>query len=160
MPPVPTSTNPIGGKLSVEINGVTIPSFMLGEVSASVSQVLRTSERLSGTSSTPTSMLDNPQFDITFYPNTWADLQYFLPDNMQGDAFVLGSTTCSLPEATEVRFVYECEDSDDRTITMPVAFVSFEDSNARTQTDDLAVTIHIHPQPNADGQLIYGVVGS
>lgn len=158
--PVPTSTNPIGGKLSVEINGVVIPSFMLGEVSANVTQVLRTSERLSGTSSTPTSMLDNPQFDITFYPNTWSDLQYFLPDNMEGDAFVLGSTTCSLPEATEVIFHYECEDDETRDVTMPVAFVSFEDSNARTQTDDLAVMIHIHPQPNALGQVIYGPTGS
>lgn len=156
MDPVPTSSNPMGGRLSVEINGVVIPSFMLGEVSASVTQILRSSERLSGTSTTPTNMLDNPQYDITFFPNNWSDLQYFMPDNMDGSTFVLGSTECTIPEATEVKFVYECEDDDARTITMPVAKVSFEDSTARTQTDDLSVMIHIYPQPNSLGQIQYG----
>lgn len=158
MPPVPTSSDPIGGRLSVEINGVTIPSFMLGEVSASVTQILRTSERLSGTSSTPTNMLDNPQFDITFFPNTWADLQYFMPDNWDGTAFVLGSTECSIADPVPVVFHYECEDDETRDVSIPVARVSFEDSSARTQTDDLSVIIHIHPQPNALGQVVYGAM--
>lgn len=154
--PVPTSSDPMGGKLSVEIDGVTIPSFMLGSVSASVSQVLRTSERLSGTSTTPSNQLDNPSFSITFYPNKWSDLQYFMPDNMDGTGFVLGSTECAIPDAVEVIFHYECEDDTTRDITMPVARVAFEDSSERNATDDLAVTIHIYPQPNAQGQVIYG----
>lgn len=156
MDPVPTSSDPMGGRLAIEINGVTIPSFMLGEVSASVSQILRTSERLSGTSTTPTHMLDNPQFDVTFFPNKWSDLQYFMPDNMDGETFVAGMDECSIPDPTEVKFVYECEDGDTRTITVPVARVSFEDSSSRTQTDDLSVMIHIFPQPNALGQVQYG----
>jgi len=45
--PVPTSSDPMGGKLSVEINSVVIPSFMLGSVSGNVKQLLRTSDRLS-----------------------------------------------------------------------------------------------------------------
>lgn len=158
--PVPTSTDPMGGKLSVEINGVVIPSFMLGGISANVAQVLRTSERLSGTSTTPTSMLDNPSFDITYFPNQWEDLQYFMPENMDGEAFVMGSTTCSIPDPTEVIFHYECEDDTTRDITIPVARVAFEDSSERTQTDDLSVMIHIYPQPNALGQVIYGSIGS
>lgn len=158
--PVPTSSIPMGGKLSVEINGVIIPSFMLGGVSANVTQVLRTSERLSGTSTTPTNMLDNPSYDITFFPNQWSDLQYFLPDNMDGEAFVLGSTACSIPTATEVIFHYECEDDTARDITIPVALVSFEDSSERTQTDDLSVMIHIYAQSNALGQIIYGTTAS
>ena len=153
---VPTSSNPMGGKLSIDINNVTIPSFMLGSVSANVTQVLRTSERLSGTTTVPSSQLDNPSFDVVFYANEWADLQYFMPENMQGDSFVLGADSCELPEPVEVVLHYECDDDTKRDVTMPVTRVSFEDNGERNATDDLAVTIHLYPQPNSQGQIIYG----
>lgn len=160
--PVPTVSNPMGGKLSLEINGVTIPAFMLGSVSANVTQVLRTSERISGTTTTPSSQLDNPSFDVMFYPNQWSDLQYFMPDNYDGTpgstdgAFVLGSQTCELPEDTEVVMHYDCDDGTTRDVTMPVTKVAFEDNGERNQNDDLGVMIHLYPQPNANGQIVYG----
>lgn len=158
MPPVPTSSDPMGGKLSVEINGVVIPAFMLGSVSGNVTQLIRTSERLSGTTSNPTSQLDNPVFDIVFFPNKWADLGYFFPDNLEGDSVVFGGGECALPEAVPVVFHYDCEDDEERDINLPVAKVAFEDSSERNATDDLSVTIHIYPQPNAQGQVIYGPI--
>lgn len=163
---VPTSSDPMGGKLSVVIDDVTIPAFLLGSVSANVTQVLRTSERLSGSTSTPSSQLDNPSFDIVFFPNEWADLQYFMPDNYDGTpgssdgAFVLGSSECTLPDPVEVIFHYDCDDGTTRDVTIPVARVSFEDSSERNATDDLSVTIHIYPQPNELGQIIYGTITS
>lgn len=162
MPPVPATSDPMGGRLSVVIGAVTIPSYLLGPITGNVAQVLRTSERLSGTTTNPSNQLDNPSFDITFFPNTWADLQYFMPDNMQDGAFVLGSTECSIPDPVEVQLRYECEDEEDdsRTITFPAARVSFEDNSERNATDDLSVIIHIYPQPHADGQIIYGGVTS
>lgn len=156
MPPVPTSSDPMGGRLSVEINGVVIPSFMLGSVSPNVTQVLRSSERLSGTTTRPSNQLDNPSFDITFFPNTWADLQYFMPENMDGTSFVLGSTECELPGETPVILHYECEDDETRDVSIPAARVAFEDNGERNATDDLSVTMHIYPQPNTLGQIIYG----
>jgi len=158
MDPVPTSSDPMGGKLSLEINGVVIPAFMLGSVSPSVTQVLRTSERLSGTTTTPTNQLDNPSFDVVFFPNKWADLQYFFPDNMDGESAVFGSDACALPDAVAVAFHYDCDEDEARDINLPVAKVAFEDSSERNATDDLSVTIHIYPQPNALGQVIYGAV--
>lgn len=157
---VPTSSDPMGGKLSVEINSVVIPSFLLGSVSASVSQVLRTSERLSGSTTNPSNQLDNPSFDITFYPNTWDDLQYFFPDNMDGTSAVFGGTECTIPDAVPVVFHYECEDDELRDVSLPVAKVAFEDSSERNATDDLSVTVHIYPQPNALGQVVYGPMPS
>lgn len=154
--PVPTTSDPMGGKLSVEIDETVIPSFMLGSVSGNVTQVIRTSERLSGTSSTPSNQLDNPQFDIVFFPNKWEDLQYFFPDNVDGTSIVFGGDTCALPDAVPVIFHYECEDGTDRDVSLPVAKVSFEDSSERNQTDDLSVMIHIHPQPNSLGTVVYG----
>lgn len=156
MPPVPTSSDPMGGKLSIEINGVVIPSFMLGPISPSVAQVLRTSERLSGTTSRPTNQLDNPSFDITFFPNKWSDVGYFMPDNLDGTSFVLGSSECTTPSAVPVVFHYECEGTEDRDVSLPAALVSFEDNGERNATDDLSVTIHVYPQPNALGQVVYG----
>jgi hypothetical protein len=152
----------MGGKLSVEINEVVIPSFMLGSVSANVAQVLRTSERLSGTTTTPSNQLDNPSFDVVFFPNQWSDLQYFMPDNYDGTpggtdgAFVLGGESCEIPEPVPVVFHYECEDGSTRDVTLPVTRVAFEDNGERNATDDLSVMIHLYPQPNAAGQVVYG----
>lgn len=165
--PVPTTSNPMGGKLSIDINGVTIPSFLLGSISANVAQVLRTSERLSGTTTTPSSQLDNPSYDVVFYPNTWSDLQYFMPENYVGTpgsdtgSFVLGSDTCDLPDPVEVVLHYDCDDGTKRDVTMPSTRVSFEDNGERNATDDLSVTIHLFPQPTTDGQIIFGApIGS
>ena len=158
MDPVPTSSDPMGGKLSIEINNVLIPAFMLGSVSGNVTQLLRTSERLSGTTTTPSNQLDNPSFDVVFFPNTWKDLQYFFPDNVDGDSIVFGSDTCALPESVPVVFHYDCDDGEARDINLPVAKVAFEDSSERNATDDLSVTIHIYPQPNAIGQVVYGAL--
>jgi len=85
--PFPTATDPMGGKLSVEIGSTLIPSDFLGPLTANVSQV-------------------------------------------------------------------------ERDVTFPVARVSFEDKSERNATDDLSVVIHIYPQVNPLGQIIYGTIGS
>lgn len=151
MPPVPTSTDPMGGKLSIDINNVTIPSFMLGPITPNVAPLLRTSERLSGTTTTPTSQLDNPSYDITFFPNKWADVGFFMPDNLDGSTFVVGGGSCTTPEPVPVNFHYECEDSEDRDTNF-MARVAFEDNGERNATDDLSVTIHFYPV----GAISYG----
>lgn len=156
MPPIPTASDPMGGELSLEINGVVIPAFMLGSVSGNVTQLLRTSERLSGTTTTPSNQLDNPSFDITFFPNKWSDLAHFFPDNLDGDSIVFGGSDCAIPESVPVVLHYNCEDDELRDINLPVAKVSFEDTSERNATDDLSVMIHLYPQPNVQGQVVYG----
>lgn len=151
MDPVPTSTDPMGGKLSIEINGVIIPSFMLGPISPNVAPLLRTSERLSGTTTTPTTQLDNPSYDVTFFPNKWSDVGFFMPDNLDGTAFVVGGDSCTTPEPVQVVFHYECEEDEDRDVSF-MARVSFEDNSERNATDDLSVTIHLYPV----GAITYG----
>lgn len=156
MPPFPTAADPMSGKLSVTINNVTIPSDFLGPISGNVAQLLRTSERLSGTTTRPSNQLDNPSFDITFFPNKWSDVGYFMPDNLDGSSFVLGAGACTTPSPVPVVLHYECEDDEDRDVNVPAALVSFEDNSERNATDDLSVTIHVYPQPNALGQVVYG----
>ncbi len=151
MPPVPTSTDPMGGKLSIDINAVTIPAFMLGSISANVAQLLRTSVRLSGTTTTPSSQLDNPSYDVVFFPNKWSDVGYFMPDNLEGGAFVVGGDSCTLPDAVPVVFHYDCAEDEDRDISF-TARVAFEDNSERNATDDLSVTIHLYPV----GAITYG----
>lgn len=160
--PLPTASDPMGGQLSVEINSVIVPAFMLGSISPSVAQVLRTSERLSGSTTTPSNQLDNPSFDIAFFPNAWSDLQYFMPENYVGTAggtdgqFIMGRSTCTLPTPVEVILHYDCDDSTTRDVTLPVARVAFEDNSERNATEDLSVMIHVYPQPNTLGQVLYG----
>lgn len=155
--PVPTSSIPMGGALEIDINGTTIPAFMLGEISANVAQVLRESERLSGTTSTPSNVLDNPSFDVTFFPNTWSDLQYFMPGNYDGTsgsdtgAWTIGGGSCSLPTPVPVVFHYVCATDKKQDISF-TGNVSFEDNGARNASDDLSVTIHLYPT----GEIVYG----
>jgi hypothetical protein len=156
--PVPTASDPMGGKLSLEINSVEIPSFMLGSVSANVAQLLRTSDRLSGSTTNPSNQLDNPSFDVVFFPNQWEDLQYFFPDNVDGTSVVFGASTCAVPDPVPVVLHYECEEDENRDVNLPVCRVSFEDNSERNATDDLSVTIHLYPQPNAAGQVVYGAM--
>lgn len=144
MPPVPTFTDPMGGKLSIEINGVIIPSFMLGSISANIPPLLRTSERLSGTTTTPTNQLDNPSYDVTFFPNKWTDVGFFMPDNLDGNAFVVGEGSCTIPEPVPVVFHYECEEDEVRDRSF-IARVAFEENNELNATDDVSVTIHLYP---------------
>lgn len=159
---VPTTSNPMGGPLEIEINGVTIPDFMIGTVSPNVPPLLRTSERISGSTTNPTNQLDNPSYDVVFYPNQWSDLQYFFPENYVGtpggtDGYMaFGGSSCELPEAVPVVFHYKCDDGETRDTSLPVAKVAFEDNGEMNATDDRSVTIHIYPQPNALGQVVYG----
>lgn len=155
MPPVPTSTDPMGGKLSIDINAVTIPAFMLGPISANVAPLLRTSERLSGTTTTPTTQLDNPSYDVTFFPNKWSDVGFFMPDNLEDGSFIVGGDTCTLPDPAAVVFHYDCDDGTERDISF-TARVSFEDNGERNATDDLSVTIHLYPV----GAVTYGTATS
>lgn len=155
MPPVPTSTDPMGGKLSIDINSVTIPSFMLGPITANIAPLLRTSERLSGTTTTPTTQLDNPSYDVTFFPNKWSDVGFFMPDNLDGSTFVVGGDTCTLPDPVDVTLHYDCDNDDSRDVNF-TARVSFEDNGERNATDDLSVTIHLYPI----GAISYGPLTS
>lgn len=151
MPPVPTVSNPMGGRLSIEINGVSIPAFMLGSISANIAPLLRTSERISGTTTTPTTQLDNPSYDVTFFPNQWSDVGFFMPDNLDGSTFVIGGQSCTLPDPVPVTLHYDCESDDSRDVNF-TARVSFEDNGERNGTDDLSVVIHLYPV----GEISYG----
>lgn len=163
MYPVPTESNPMGGKASVAINSVEIPSFMLGEITPNVAPEIRSSQRLSGTSSRPSGNLDDPSYDIVFFPNNWSDIGFFMPNGYNAPSgeqelgnFILGGGSCTSQEPVPVNIHYECEGTDDRDTFMKSALVSVELNQAYTGTDDMSVMIHIYPQPNADGQIRLG----
>lgn len=157
--PFPTLANAMGGPSEVEIDGVVIGPEFVGEITPSVSPVLRTSERQSGTTTRPTNLLDNPEYNFPLYLNDYLDLQYIFPDAFDGTSVVAGTATCSTPEPVEVIFRGTCSPTGD-TVAMPSAYVTFEDNLARNGTDDRGVTVHVYPQPNAQGQVRYGEVTS
>ena len=153
--PFPTQANTMGGPSEVEIDNIVIGDDFIGEITPNVAPVLRTSERQSGTTTRPTNLLDNPDYSFPLYLNSYSDLQYIFPDAYDGSAIVAGTTTCSVSDPVEVIFRGKCSPTGD-TVTMPSAYVTFEDNLARNGTDDRGVTVHVYPQPNAQGQVRYG----
>lgn len=158
--PFPTTSDPMSGDVEITIGSTLINSNFVGTITPSVSPVIRTSDRISGTSSRPSGRLDNPSFVATIYLNDWSDMQYIMADYMDGDSFVLGSTECSIPDPVLVNFHYSCDDDEARDINLPVAYVAFEDTNERNANDELAVSIYFYPQVNPLGQVVYGPLGS
>lgn len=161
--PFPTVSDAMAGELEITINhadssSVTINSNFVGAFSPNHTQVVRTSDRLSGTTSRPTNQLDNPSTSVPIYLNEWSDVQYLMPDSMDGEAFVLGSGgNCVVPEPAEVIFHYVCDGEDtSKDMRYPVADIGFEDTGERNATDELAVNFIFYPRPNAEGQVVYG----
>lgn len=162
----PTVSDAMAGEMEITIvhsdnTAVTINSNFLGPWTPSFSPLVRTSDRLSGTTTRPTNQLDSPSATVPIFLNQWSDLQYIMPDNMDGAAFILGSGgSCTLPEPAEVTFHYVCDETTDRDITLPVAYIGFEDTNERTATDEVSINLMLYPQPNPLGQVVYGTQGS
>jgi hypothetical protein len=164
--PFPTTSNALLGETEITItyqgqSPVTIPSNFVGSWTPSFSPQVLESSRLSGTTSRPSGRLDNPTAQATVYLNSFEDIKYFIPDAMDGNAAVFGSTgVCYVPEAAEVRFHNPCETNDNNDIVLPVAYIAMEDTNERNATDEVAVMFNFYPQPNAEGQVRYGGDGS
>lgn len=160
--PFPTVSNAMRGESEITItyegeSPVVITSNFIGSWTPSFSPQILESNRLSGNSSKPSGRLDNPTAQAVIYLNEWADLQYIMPDSMDGETFVLGSTgTCSVPVPAEVRFHDPCAEDDSNDVVLPLAYLAFEDTNERNSTDELAIMINFYPQATADGAVRYG----
>lgn len=155
---VPTSADSMGGKASVAINNVEIPSFMLGEITLNFEEGTRTSDRLSGTVNRPSGNFDTAEASVVFYPNYWDDLQYFFPDDYNAPTgtadwgnIIFGGGTCSTKVPVPVNIHYECEGTDDRDVYIPNALARVTLDSTYNQTDDLAVTITLMAQPGTQG---------
>lgn len=164
--PFPTVSNAMTGETEITITyenetPVTIPSNFIGSWTPSFSPQILESPRLSGTSSRPSGRLDNPTAQAVIYLNEWSDLQYILPDAMDGDVAVIGSTgTCYVPVPAEVVFHDPCADDDSNDVVLPNAYIMLEDTNERNATDEVAILINFYPQAGPDGQVRYGGNGS
>lgn len=158
----PTVSNALTGETEITITydgqtPVTIPSNFIGSWTPSFSPQVLESPRLSGTSSRPNGRLDNPTAQATVYLNDFSDIQYIIPQIMDGSVAVLGSTgTCYVPEPAEVRFHNPCEEDASNDIVLPAAFIAMEDTNERNATDEVAVLFNFYPQASPEGQVRYG----
>lgn len=162
-PTVPTVADAMGGRLVAEINGVTIPSFMLGEITINIEEGTRESTRLSGTTTRPSGNIDTAEVTMVFYPNQWEDLAHFFPEDYNAPSgtqpfgnIILGGGTCVTKTPVKFNLHQECEDTDDRDIYFAAALARITLDSTFNETDDVAVTITMHPQPNSEGLVRLG----
>lgn len=162
-PQVPTVANPMGGRRVAQINGVEIPSWMIGETSVNIEEGSRTSTRLSGTSTSPSGNIDTAEVTLEFFPNQWEDLAHFFPELYEAPSgsqtigrMILGGGTCSTKVPVPFNFHEECADTDDRDVYFPAALARLTFNPTFNDTDDVSVTITMHPQPNSEGMVRLG----
>lgn len=157
-PPIPTTADAMSGRVTVEINEVSIPSFMLGEITLNLEEGTRTSTRLSGTINKPSGSFDTSEISIVYYPNQWQDLAHFFPELYNAPSgsqsfgnIILGGGTCSTKVPVPVNLHQECEGTDDRDVFFPAALARITLDSTFNETDDLAVTITLMAQPSTTG---------
>lgn len=163
-PTIPTTQKPMNGDKVVQLNGVEIPEFMLGDITYNLEEGSRTSNRLSGTNSRPSGKYDDPTVTIVFYPQEWEDLAHFFP-NLYGTPSgeqLLGNITlgkpgvCNVSDPFPVNIHDVCMPTDDKDMYIPAALARMTFDSVINTEDDLSVTITLHPQPNSEGLVVLG----
>lgn len=162
-PVVPTTADAMGGRIVVDINNVSIPDFMLGEVTLNLEEGTRTSTRLSGTINKPSGVFDTSEVTIVFYPNQWQDLAHFFPELYNAPSgsqnfgnIILNGGTCSTKVPVKLNLHQFCEGTDDRDIYFPAVLARITIDSTFNDTDDLAVTITMLAQPSTAGLARFG----
>jgi hypothetical protein len=160
---VPTVANTMGGRASIAINNVEIPSFMLGEITPKFEEGTRTRTTLAGIVNKPSGVFDTAELSFTFFPNQWDDLQYFFPEDYNSPTapqiwgnVIFGGGTCTTRVAVPVNIHYECEGTDDRDIYIYAALARLTFSPTMNEKDDLSVSITLMAQPTSNGILRLG----
>lgn len=109
----------MSSKVQLAYGGVTIPSYMLGEVSLEGDPIVRTRDTLAGSRETPTGTYENVRVNATIYAGSPDDIKAIFPGiynaptapQMTGN-IIIGSDSCTTTEGNKLNIHDECSATD------------------------------------------------
>lgn len=153
----------LGGKASVALNGVTIPSQYLSDEGATttLTETVREISTLAGTFSQSTGIYEeaNVVFNVVlpnmnYLKNVFPDLYTASVDRPTVAGQVdFGGADCEVRENTPLVVHYECEDNSDNDVFLPNASVVASIELVQNATDPVVVAVTANAQPNEDEAL-------
>lgn len=149
-----------GGKATIEFGGVSIPSFMLSEISVEITEATRERSTLAGTFRRPAGTIDTAQATVTMYLRDVEDLKNIFPGQYNAPTqpetsgnIIIGSESCATAEGSPLNIHFECESDDTKDVFFYEALPLLNFSATYNATDDLTVEVTFMAQPDADGNI-------
>lgn len=149
-----------GGKATIEFGGVSIPSYMLSEISVEISEATRERSTLAGTFRRPSGTIENAQAVVTMYLRNVEDLkaifpgQYNAPTSPEDSGnIIIGSESCASADGGPLNIHFECEDTDNKDVFFYEALPLLNFSATYNATNDLTVEVTFMAQPDQDGNI-------
>jgi len=150
----------LGGPAEVAINGITIPSSLLSEVSVEITEGTRERTTLGGTFTKPSGVLETAQVMFTMYLPSMDYLKNIFPARYNAPSgeqetgnVVFNSDTCVTSDAGPVNIHFTCEPLDNNDIHIYNGLAQLNFNATYNATDDLTIEVTIFAQPDDDGNV-------
>lgn len=154
----------LGGRASIAINKIEIPSGMISEIVPNFAEGTRTRTTLGGVFNSPSGVFETAELQFTIFLPSYDYLKHIFPGeyNMPTDPsqptgnLIFGAQTCTTKTGVPVNVHYECEGTDDNDLHIFSAIAQMVFNPTLNDTDDLSVQITLMAQPTQDGLLRLG----
>lgn len=151
----PTS---LGGKASIAINAIEIPSYMISEITPNFSEGTRTRTTLGGIFNRPSGVFENAELSFTLFLPSMDYLKNIFPGEYNTPTgpqtvgnLIFGAGSCTTKVPVPVNVHYECEDTDANDLHIFAGLAAMNFNPTYNDSDDLSVQVTIYAQPTENG---------
>lgn len=148
----------LGGRASLAINEIEIPSYMISEIVPNFAEGTRTRTTLGGIFNRPSGVFETAELQFTLFVPSYDYLKHIFPGEYNAPTapqtsgnLIFGAQACTTREAVPVNVHYECEDTDANDIHIFAAIAQMNFNPTLNDSDDLSVQITLQAQPTEDG---------
>jgi hypothetical protein len=148
----------LGGKASIAINEIEIPSYMISEITPNFVEGTRTRTTLGGVFNRPSGVFETAELSFTLFLPSYDYLKNIFPGEYNAPTapqttgnLIFGAGTCSTTVAVPVNIHYECEGTDANDIHIFGALAAMNFNPTLNDSDDLSVQVTLYAQPTTAG---------
>lgn len=148
----------LGGRASLAINKIEIPSYMISEITPNFVEGTRERTTLGGIFNRPSGIFDTAELSFTLFVPSMDYLKHIFPGEYNTPTapqtsgnLVFGAQTCTTKIAVPVNIHYECEGTDDNDLHIFAGLAQMNFNPTYNDSDDLSVEVTIMAQPTEDG---------
>ena len=155
----------MSGTSDLAIGTSVIPASVLGDITPNLTQDTRSSERMTGTVTSPANRYSEATLTFTIFPPSmdymkavWADAYNAKSGTGTSGNIVLGAGSCISKTPVPINIHPICDTNSNNDQHFYGGIVAMNWNPTLNGTDDISVEVTIHLQPNEDGN--YGQIGA